>query len=139
MIQRALKWAPRTTIVGREQPQSRAQAVAAEQHQPEEAALEEEREHAFGGEQAPEDVADEPGVVRPVHAELEFLDDAGRDADGEDQAVDLDPEERQAAPHRVLRPHVDDPDDHEHQAQPHREWREDEVEARGQGELDSGQ
>ena len=47
----------------REEPQPRPEPVAAEQHQPEEPALEEEREHALGGQQAAEDVADEPGVV----------------------------------------------------------------------------
>ena len=91
----------------REQPQPRAEPIAAEQHQAEEPALEEEREDALGREQAAEDVADEPRVLGPVHAELEFLDDAGRDAEGEDQAVDLDPEERQAPPFRVLGPDVD--------------------------------
>ena len=60
---------------------------------PEEAALEEEGEHALRREQAAEDVADEARVVGPVHPELEFLDDARRDAEREDQAVDLDPEE----------------------------------------------
>ena len=106
MIQRALKWAPKHDHEGREEPQPRAQPVAAEQHQPEEAALEEEGEHALRGEQAAEDVADEARVVGPVHAELELLDDAGRDAEREDQAVDLGPEERQLAPLRVLRPQV---------------------------------
>ena len=139
MIQSALKWAPNDDHERREEPQPRAQAVAAEQHQAEEAALEEEGEHALGGEQAAEHVADEPRVVGPVHPELELLDDAGRDAQREDQAVDLGPEERELAPLRVLRPEVRPDDDQEHQAQAHREGREDEVEARRQRELDPGQ
>ena len=92
----------------REQPQPRTEPVAAEEHEPEEAALEEEGEHALGREEAAEHVADEARVVRPVHPELEFLDDPGGDPQREDQAVDLDPEERQPAPLRVLRPDVDD-------------------------------
>ena len=137
MIQSALKWAPKTTMKIENSHSRGPEPVAAEQHQPEEAALEEEGEHAFGREQAAEHVADEARVVGPVHPELELLDDAGGHADGEDQAVDLDPEERQLAPLRVLGPDVDDADDHEHQPEPHRQGREDEVEAGGQRELDA--
>ena len=122
-----------------EEPEPWPESIAAEQHEPEEPALQEEREDAFGGEQAPEHVADEPRVVGPVHAEFEFLDDARRDAEGEDQPVDIRPEEREPPPLRVLRPEVGPAHDKEHQPQPHRERREDEMEARRQGELDPGQ
>ena len=110
-IQSALKCAAKTTTHRRAEPQPRPEAVAAEQHQAEEPAFEEEREDTLGREQAAEDVADEPRVVRPVHPELELLHDAGRDAHREDQAVDLRPEERQLPPLRVLRPHVGDADE----------------------------
>ena len=123
----------------REQPHPRPEPVAAEQQEAEEAALEGEREHALRGQQAAEDVADEPGVVGPVHAELELLDDAGRHAQREDQAVDLGPEERQLAPLRVLGPRVGDADHDQHQPEAHRERRVQEVEARRQGELDPRQ
>ena len=63
MIQRALKWAPEDDHERREEPQPGAQPVATEEHQAKEPALEEEREHTLGGQQAAEDVADEPGVV----------------------------------------------------------------------------
>ena len=60
-----------------------------------------------------------------------------RHAHGEDQRVDLDPEERQLPPLRVACPDVDEPDDDEHQAEAHRQGRVDEVEARRQRELDA--
>ena len=107
-IQSALKCAPNTTMNVANSHSRGPEPVAAEQHQAQEAALEEEREHALGREQAAEHVAHEARVVGPVHAELELLDDAGGDAQREDQAVDLDPEERQLAPLRVLGPQVDD-------------------------------
>ena len=139
MIQRALKWAPNTTTIVANSHRRGPSRLPPNSSRPEEAALEGEREDAFGGEQAAEDVAHEPGVVGPVHAELELLDDARGDAHREDQAVDLDPEERQLAPLRVLRPRVGDADDDEHQPEAHRERRVQEMEARRQGELDPRQ
>ena len=92
----------------REEPQLRSESIAAEQHQPEEPAFEEEGEHPLRREQAAEDVADEARVLGPVHPELEFLDDTRRDTEREDQAVDLRPEEGELAPFRVLGPKVGD-------------------------------
>ena len=67
-IQIVARWTPRR------------QAVPAEDPQAEERRLEEEREQALDRERGAEDVADEPAVLAPVHAELELLDDAGHDA-----------------------------------------------------------
>ena len=111
------------------------QPVAAEEHQAQEATLEEEGEDAFRRQQRPEDVAHEARVFGPVHAELELHDDAGGDAHGEDDAVDLDPEELQLTPLGVLGPQVHAADEQQHQPQPHGERREDEVVARRQREL----
>ena len=139
MIQRALKWAPNTTTIVANSHSRGPSRLPPNRQQAEEAALEGEREHALRGEQAAEHVAHEPGVVGPVHAELELLDDARGDAHREDQAVDLDPEERQLAPLRVLGPRIGDADDDQHQPEAHRERRVQEVEARRQGELDPRQ
>ena len=51
-------------------------AAPAEDPDAEEGRLEEEREQGLEGQGRPEDVADEPRVVRPVHPELELLHDA---------------------------------------------------------------
>ena len=53
------------------------QPVPAEDPQAEEGGLEEEGEQGLDGQRGAEDVADEAGVVAPVHAELELLHDAG--------------------------------------------------------------
>ena len=70
----------------------RRQPAPAEDPQPEEGRLQEEREQALHGERRPEDVADVARVDRPVHAELELLDDARDDADREVDQEEL-PEE----------------------------------------------
>src|ERR1700733_13375118 len=51
--------------------------IAAQQPQPDERGLGEEREQSPHGERRTENIADEDRVIRPVHAELEFLHDAG--------------------------------------------------------------
>ena len=124
---------------GCQEPHPGPEPIAAEQHQAEEPALQGEREHALGGQQAPEHVADEPGVLRPVHPERELLDEPGRDAHREHQPVDLHPEDGGLPPDGVpgadvLPGHPDQED-----PEPHRDGREDEVEARRQGELESRQ
>jgi hypothetical protein len=70
--------------------------VPAEDPQAEEGRLEEEREQALDRERRPEDVADEPRVGAPVHAELELLHDARDDAHGEVDEEELSPELRRA-------------------------------------------
>src|SRR5690606_22507427 len=74
------------------------QAVPAEDPQAEEGRLEEEGEQALDGERGAEDVAHEPGVVAPVHAELELLDDPGHDAHGEVDQEELPVEAGQPVP-----------------------------------------
>ena len=59
------------------------QAVPTEDPQTQEGRLNEEGEEAFHCQRSAEDVADEAGVLRPVHAELELLDDASGDAESE--------------------------------------------------------
>ena len=59
------------------------QLVPAEQPQPEERGLQEEGGQSFHRQRRAEDVADQPRVRRPVHAELELLDQAGHHADGD--------------------------------------------------------
>ena len=59
------------------------QAAPTEDPQAEEGRFEEEGEEGFNGERCAEDVADVSRVFRPVHAELEFLDDACCDTEGE--------------------------------------------------------
>lgn len=52
------------------------QFVPAEDPEPDEGRLEEECDQPLHRERCAEDVADESGVVRPVHPELELLNDA---------------------------------------------------------------
>ncbi len=85
------------------QMQARAQNVAAEDPEAKERRFEEERDQAFHGQRGTEDVADEPGVGRPVHAELELLHDAGNDAEREDDQHDAAPEAGRAVPDRAGR------------------------------------
>ncbi|EGE55402.1 hypothetical protein RHECNPAF_930048 [Rhizobium etli CNPAF512] len=59
------------------------QLVPAEEEQTDEGRLQEEGHQAFDRQRRAEDVADIIAVIAPVHAELEFHDDAGGDADHE--------------------------------------------------------
>jgi hypothetical protein len=52
---------------------------------------------------SPEDVSDEPGVVAPVHPELELLDDARDDSQGEVDQEQLAEELGQPQPRLVAR------------------------------------
>ena len=76
----------------------RRQPVPAEDPQPEERRLEEERQQALDGERGAEDVADEARVVAPVHPELELLHDPGHHADREVDQEQLAEELRQPEP-----------------------------------------
>ena len=68
------------------------QAVPAEDPQAHEGGLKEEGEEGLEGQRRTKDVADEAGVLRPVHSELELLDDTGGHTQGEVDQEDL-PEE----------------------------------------------
>src|SRR4029453_1929805 len=87
----------------------------------------------------PEHVPDESRVLRPVGAELELLHDPRGDAQGEDEPIDLDPEDRRLAPDRILRPKVLQPHPHDQDPEAHRNRRKDEVEADREGELETRQ
>ncbi len=67
--------------------------VPAEDPQAQEGRLQEERQQPLDGQRGAEHVADEAGVVAPVHPELELLDDAGdhaeREVDQEELAEEL--------------------------------------------------
>jgi hypothetical protein len=73
--------------------------IPTEDPQSEEGRLEEEGDEALHGERRSEDVADEARVGRPVHPELEFLDDAGDDPDGEGNQHQSSPEAAGAIPY----------------------------------------
>ena len=74
------------------------QPVPAEDPQAQERGLEEEGEQRLDGQRRAEDVAHEPRIGRPVHAELEFLHDAGDHAHGEVDQEQLPVELRQPQP-----------------------------------------
>src|SRR5262249_1514150 len=80
----------------------------------------------------PEDVPDELRVDRPVHPELELLDEPRRDADREVDQHERPKEARQAEPVGVLRPVPDRLHDRDERREAERERNEQEVvEARG--------
>ena len=89
----------------RGQMQALGQTVPAEDPQSEERGLDEEGEQPLHRERCSEDVADEARVVAPGHPELELLNDAGRDAEGEVDEVELAPELRHPQVALVLRAH----------------------------------
>src|SRR5689334_13901370 len=62
----------------------------------------EERHQGFNGERRAEDASDIAGIFRPVHAELEFLDDACDDTDGKVDQKELAPELGHFAPGLIL-------------------------------------
>src|SRR5262245_21197813 len=68
---------------------ARREPVPTEDPEAEEGRLEEERRQSLDGQRRTEHVADEPRVHRPVHPELEFLDEPGGDRDR-----DVDQQER---------------------------------------------
>ena len=87
----------------REEPHGREvdllrQAVPAEDPQAKERRLEEERDERLHRERRAEDVADVARVFGPVHAELELLHDAGRDAEREVDEQQLAVELRESQP-----------------------------------------
>ena len=57
--------------------------VPSEEHHRNEGGLHEEGEDSLDGQRRSEDVADKPGIIAPVRAELEFQDKTGGHTDGE--------------------------------------------------------
>src|SRR4029453_3034978 len=111
------------------------QPVPAEQPQPQEHRLQEERGQALHGQGGAEHVADKARVGRPVHAELELLDQPGDPADG-----DVDDQQRAEEPGQpqVLGVALAVPEgleDGGQERQPDRQGHEQEVVDGGGGEL----
>jgi hypothetical protein len=115
------------------------EAVPSEEEQTDERRLEEECHQAFDGERRAEDVADIVAVVAPVHAELEFHDDAGGDAHGEVDAEERSPEERHPPPDLAAGHHVDALHDGHDDRQAERQGNEEEVVHRRRSELQAGE
>ncbi len=84
--------------------EARREPVPAEDPEAEEGRFEEKRCQSFDRERRTEDVADEAGVDRPIHPELELLDEPGGDADREVDQEESPEEAREAQPGLVLRP-----------------------------------
>jgi hypothetical protein len=105
----------------------RGQPVPAEQPQSDERGLSEEREQPLHGQRGAEDVAHEDRVVRPVHAELELLHDAGDDAHGEVDQEQRAEETRELLPDLVPAPVGQDLHHRHQQGQADRERDEQEV------------
>ena len=135
MIQMALKWAPKTTSNVASSQRRGPRRLPPKEHQPQEAALQEEGKDALSCQQAAKDVAHEARVIGPVGAKLELLHQAGGHAQGKDQAIDLDPEEGELPPFWIFGADIDDADHDQKQAQPDGNWRIDKVEAGRESEL----
>ena len=82
------------------------QTMPAEEEQPDEGGLEEERHQSFDRQWGAEDVADVVCVVRPVGAELEFHGDAGCNTHGEVDAEQRAPEPYHVAPDGAAGGHI---------------------------------
>ncbi|MNR06066.1 hypothetical protein D3C85_1221270 [compost metagenome] len=123
----------------REEVQARSHAVPAEQHDAEEAGLEEEGGEYLVGQQRPGDRAGKVGEGAPVGAELVGHDQAGDHAHAEVDGKDLRPEVIEVAVDLLpgLQPQ---PFQHREVAgQANGDGREDDVEGHGEGELHSGE
>ena len=115
--------------------QALGDAAPAEDPQAEEGRLEEEGEQRLEGQRRAEDVTDEAAVAAPVHPELELLDDAGDQAEGEVDREELAEELRhpqvalvaRADPPRVVPGHD--------RGEPDRDRHEEEVVDGGDREL----
>ena len=115
------------------------QAVPAEDPQAEEGRFHEEGEKRLEGQWSAEDVADVAGVLRPVHAELELLHDAGGHAECEVDQQDLAEELGGDAPLLVAGAHVVGLHERHERGQADRERDEDEVVDGRDAELPSSQ
>ena len=109
--------------------------VPPEDPQPQERRLQEEGRQALDRERRAEHVADELRVDRPVHAELELLDETGRDADREVDQKQRAEEVRQPKPRLVTRPPPQRLEDRDDRAQSKRQRYEQEVIEAGRRKL----
>jgi hypothetical protein len=111
----------------------------AEDPQAEEGRLQEEGEQGLEGQRRAEDVTDEAAVVAPVHPELELLDDAGDQAEGEVDHEELAEELGQSQPLRLVRAHPHEVEVGDDEGHADRDRHEEEVVDGRDGELPSRQ
>ena len=103
------------------------QPVPAEDPEPDERRLEQERGQPFDRQRRAEHVADELRVDRPVHPELELLHETGGDADREVDQHQRPEEARQAQPRLVARAVPERLHDRDERREPQRQRHEQEV------------
>ena len=84
-----------------------AQPLPAEEHHADQRCLEEEGHQALNSQRRTENIADIMGVIGPVHSELEFHGNPGRDTDREVDAEQQTPEFGHVAPDRTIGHHID--------------------------------
>ena len=113
----------------------RRQPPPAEDPQADEGRFEEERDQCLHRERGAEDVTHVLGIERPVHAELELLDDAGHDADGHRDEQELAPEAGHAEIDLAPRPVVQGLAQRDEDREPDRHRHEDEMEQGCDAEL----
>ena len=82
-------------------------SVPAENPDAQEGRFQEEGQQGFDRQRRAEDVAHKARILRPVHAELEFLHDAGDDAHGEVDDEQLAPELGHALVHILPGAHIE--------------------------------
>ncbi|MOA06341.1 hypothetical protein D3C78_1259720 [compost metagenome] len=100
------------------------QFIPAEKEQPDEGGFQEEGHHALDRQRRTENIADIVAVVAPVHAELEFHDDAGGNAKHEVDAEQRAPEFRHLPPDRAAGHDIDRFHDGDHHRQSDRQGNE---------------
>ena len=135
MMKSAESQVPSAKSQTRREVHARRESVPAEDPEAEERRLEHERGEPLHRERRAEDVADELGVDRPVHPELELLHKAGRDPDREVDEHQRPEEARQAQPALVARPVPQRLHDRDERREAERERNEQEVVQRRHREL----
>jgi len=113
--------------------------VPAEEENGQKARFEKKGKDPLRGESAAEDVPDVAGVDRPVGAELELHDDAGSDAEGEDEPEDARPEFRHLQVELVFGFEIARLHDDQQHAEADAQRRKDVVKGDREGELQSRQ
>ena len=108
-------------------------------HKPEEGRLQEERGQPLHRERGAEHVTDEHRVLRPVHAELELLHEAGHDPDRDVDQQERAEELRQALVARVVRAEPRGLQQGDEERETDRDRDEEEVVDAGRRELESSQ
>jgi len=115
--------------------QDARQPVPAEDPQTDERRLQEEGDQGFESQRRAEDIADEAGVLRPVHTELELLHDAGDHARREVDEEKLREKLGEAQPLIVSSAQPSGLQNRDHPAGPDGHWHEEEVVDSGDPEL----